>query len=311
MLVLLAPGVAPVVEDLAAEQVPADAPGVAVALRHQDLLAHLHRIEIDHFEGDVVDLRFEAGRDEQGMMIGRLVAAVEPHERPDQRSVRKAHHVGRNEAQHVDIPADAAVVIGRLEHEVPELGHLRRRERRTLGVVDANRLVRSIVRNGRANRLRRDRGEAMMDADRDAERVDEPHHGAPAGAVRLFDGTAHGLRQRLQVVGGGNGQSEADEPRRSAAADAIDVRRRAGAAQKEFVLALCGDRQPEVDEIVPRAFQIGPFEMRIEQRIRLDDRRAAARQFDASRTLPDIGRMNHGMSPLWYEFRPRRARRRR
>src|SRR5271166_3540088 len=42
MLVLLTPGIAPVVEDLAAEQMPADAPGVAVALRHQDLLAHLH-----------------------------------------------------------------------------------------------------------------------------------------------------------------------------------------------------------------------------------------------------------------------------
>src|SRR5580704_12076341 len=40
MFVLLTPGIAPVVEDLAAQQMPADAPGVAVALRHQDLLAH-------------------------------------------------------------------------------------------------------------------------------------------------------------------------------------------------------------------------------------------------------------------------------
>ena len=32
--------------------------------------------------------------------------------------------------------------------------------------------------------------EAMMDADRDAERVDEAHDGAPAGAVCLLDGTA-------------------------------------------------------------------------------------------------------------------------
>src|SRR5208283_2555757 len=41
VLVLLAPGIALVVEDLAAEQMPADAPGMTVALRHQDLLAHL------------------------------------------------------------------------------------------------------------------------------------------------------------------------------------------------------------------------------------------------------------------------------
>ena len=290
---------------------PADAPGVAVALRHQDLLAHLHRIEIDDLEGDVIDLRFEAGRDEQRVMVGRLVAAVEAHERPDRGSVRKAHHVGRYEAQHVHIPACAAVEVGRLEHKVPELRHLRRRQRRTLRIVDADRLVRSIVRNGRANRLRRDRGEAMMDADRDAERVDEAHDGAAARPVGRFDGTARRLRQRLQVVGGGDGQSEADEPRRRAATDAIDVRRRAGAAQEEFVLALRDDEQPEVDEIVPRAVQVGPFEMRVEQRVRLDHRRAAARQFDASRTLPDIGRMIHGMSPLWYGFRPRRAGRRR
>ena len=59
MLVLLAPGIAPVVEDLAAEEMPADAPGVAVAICHHDLLAHLDRVEIDDFEGDVIDLGFE------------------------------------------------------------------------------------------------------------------------------------------------------------------------------------------------------------------------------------------------------------
>src|ERR1700735_1417424 len=79
VLVLLAPGIAPVAEDLAAEQVPPDAPGMPVALRHQNLLAHLHRIEVDDLEGDVIDLRFEAGRDEQRVMVGRLVAAVEAH----------------------------------------------------------------------------------------------------------------------------------------------------------------------------------------------------------------------------------------
>ena len=158
-------------------------------------------------------------------MVGRLVAAVEAHERPDRGSVRKAHHIGRNEAQSVHVPARAAVEVGRLEHKVPELRHLRRRQRRTLRIVDADRVVRSIVRNGRADRLRRGRSETVMDADRDAERVDEAHDGAPTGAVCLFDRKAHRLRQRLQVVGGGDRQSEADEPRRVAAADAIDVRR--------------------------------------------------------------------------------------
>ena len=186
VLVLLAPGIAPVVEDLAAEQMPADAPGVAVPLRHQDLLAHLDRVEVDDLEGDMVDLRFEASRDEQRVMVARLVAAVEAHERPDRGSVLKAHHVRRKEAERVHIPAGAAVEIGRLEHEVAELRHLRRRQRRTLGVVDADRLVRSIVGNGRANRLRRDRSEAVMDADRDPQRVDEAYDGARRPARRPF-----------------------------------------------------------------------------------------------------------------------------
>ena len=94
-------------------------------------------------------------------MVARLGAAVEPHERPDRGSVRKAHYIGRDEAQHVHIPARAAVEVGGLKHEVPVLCHLRRGQRRTLRIVDANRVVRGIVRNGRANRLRRDRGEAV------------------------------------------------------------------------------------------------------------------------------------------------------
>ena len=227
-------------------------------------------------------------------MVARLVAAVEAHERPDRGSIGKAHHIGRDEAQHVHIPARATVEIGCLEHKVPELRDLRRRKRRTLRIVDADRLVRSVVRNGRTNRLRRDRGEAMMHADRDAKRVDEAHDGASAGAICLLDGTAHGLRQRLQVVRGGDRQSEADEPGCVAVADAVDVRGRASSAQEEFVLALRDDEQPKVDEIVPRAVQVGPFEMGIEQRVGLHCRRDAARQFDASRTLPNIGRMIHG-----------------
>ena len=138
----------------------------------------------------------------------------------------------------------------------------------------------------------------MMDADSDAERVDEAHDEAATRPVGRFDGTARRLRQRLQVVGGGDGQSEADEPRRVAAADAVDVGRRAGSAQEEFVLALRDDEQPEVDEIVPRTVEVRAFEMRIEQRVRLDHRRAAARQFDASGPLSYIGGMDHGGSPL-------------
>src|ERR1700751_5790533 len=56
MLVLLAPRIAPVIEDMTAEEMAPDAPGVAVATSHHDLLAHLDRVQVDHFEGNVIDL---------------------------------------------------------------------------------------------------------------------------------------------------------------------------------------------------------------------------------------------------------------
>src|SRR5271165_6277991 len=60
MLVLLAPRIAPVVEDLAAEEMPPDAPGVTVLARHHHLLAHLDGVQVDNLEGDVIDLRLES-----------------------------------------------------------------------------------------------------------------------------------------------------------------------------------------------------------------------------------------------------------
>ena len=63
VLVLLAPGSAPVVEDLAAKQPP----GVPVTARHHHLLTHLHRVEIDDLEGDVIDL---------GLLCPDMIASV-------------------------------------------------------------------------------------------------------------------------------------------------------------------------------------------------------------------------------------------
>ena len=72
VLVLLAPRIAPIVENLAAEQMAADAPCVPVVRRHHHLLAHLDCVEVDHLEGDVIDLRFEPGRDEQRVMVASV-----------------------------------------------------------------------------------------------------------------------------------------------------------------------------------------------------------------------------------------------
>jgi hypothetical protein len=83
MLMLLAPRIAPVVEDLTAEEMSSHAPGVTVLARHQHLLAHFDGVQVDDLESDVIDLRFKPQCDEQRMMVPWLAASVESHESAD------------------------------------------------------------------------------------------------------------------------------------------------------------------------------------------------------------------------------------
>ena len=53
VLVLLPPGVAPIIEDLAAKEMPTHAPGVTILVRVHDLLAHLDRIDVHNLEGGI------------------------------------------------------------------------------------------------------------------------------------------------------------------------------------------------------------------------------------------------------------------
>jgi len=118
VLVLLAPGIAPIIEDLAAKQVTAHPPGMAVAFRHQHLLTHFHRVEVDDLEGHMVDLRFHSHGNEDRVVIGRFVAAIQARERAHRRAVGEAHHIGRDETEHVHVPAHTAVEVRRLDDEV-------------------------------------------------------------------------------------------------------------------------------------------------------------------------------------------------
>ena len=153
---------------------------MAVAARHHHLLAHLDRVQVDHFERDMIDLGFKPGRDKQRVMVGRLVAAVEPHEGADRRSVGQAHDVGGDEAQRVHVPARAFLEVGRLDDEVAELGDLRGLERRPLRIVHAHDLARRVVRDRGPRRQRLGRRIAVQHVDLDALRVAKAHNGASA-----------------------------------------------------------------------------------------------------------------------------------
>ena len=209
----------------------------------------------------MVDLGFEPGRDEQGVMVGRFVAAVEPHEGPDRRSVREAHDVGRDEAERVHVPARAFLEVGRLDDEMAELGHLRRLERRPLRIVHPHDLIRRVMRDRGARGERLGRRIAVQRVDLDALRVAKAHHRAAARVVRPFDRASELLRQGREVIGARDREPKSDEPGLGAAGDAIDVRPRTGSPQEEFVLGFRDDEQPEIAKILLSLREIGPLEM--------------------------------------------------
>lgn len=120
MFVLLAPRIAPIIENLTSEQVPADAPGMTISIRHHDPLPHLYRVEIYDLEGYMIDLGFKPHCDEKRVMVRRLVASIQPHERAHRRAVGQAHHIGRYEAERVDVRAHTSIEIHRLQYEVPQ-----------------------------------------------------------------------------------------------------------------------------------------------------------------------------------------------
>ncbi len=52
----------------------------------------------------MVEGRRERLREREGMVVGRLVAAIEPHEGDRGRAVGKRLHVARNEAEMLGVP---------------------------------------------------------------------------------------------------------------------------------------------------------------------------------------------------------------
>src|ERR1700686_4249564 len=85
MLVDAAPWIGPVVIDLAAQHMAADAPHVLVlAALFQVLVAHADVVDVRHLEGEVVQPGLLGIETEEDVMIDVSVAAVAAVERPDQ-----------------------------------------------------------------------------------------------------------------------------------------------------------------------------------------------------------------------------------
>src|SRR5260370_868740 len=121
MLVHPAPRVAPVVEYLAAERMPADAPEVLVALLHQVFVADHDVVHIGGFVRQVVEPGLVAADAEEDVVIDIIVAAVEPVERADDVVLAVGPHLVRAaEAEHVAVPAERLVELRRMHDEMAD-----------------------------------------------------------------------------------------------------------------------------------------------------------------------------------------------
>ena len=72
----VSPGISPVVEDLAAQHVSADAGVVLEAGLHQMIVARHERVDVLHLEGGVVETGLADSHAEEGVVIGVLVSAI-------------------------------------------------------------------------------------------------------------------------------------------------------------------------------------------------------------------------------------------
>jgi hypothetical protein len=68
----------PIVEDLAAHDVPADAPAVLIALVAKPIMAQNLGIEVVRLKGRVVDVRPGTLEEEEAVMVYKVVSSVEP-----------------------------------------------------------------------------------------------------------------------------------------------------------------------------------------------------------------------------------------
>src|SRR5271165_2865724 len=90
--------------------------------------------------------------------------------------------------------------------------------------------------------------------------------------------------QGLKVPGLWNRQADPEKAGFGTPPDAIDVRVRPSAPEKELFLGLCSGNQSEVQKIVLRLPKIGSFKMSKKQRFRFYERRGAALEFNAAGT---------------------------
>ena len=141
-------GIAPVVEDLAAQDVPADSPRAVITEVGEVAAAGGHRVDVADLVGRMDVTVGRAQRQPQGVVIGRSLPAIAADEAHDRSAVALpgvVQEVADDHPEVIEVPVERLAVLGGLQHQMPEPLHPCRLARRALGDVDPLQFVPKVV----------------------------------------------------------------------------------------------------------------------------------------------------------------------
>src|SRR5579862_8034770 len=106
---------------------PADAPEMLVALRRHDVVADHDVVDVGGLVAEVVQPLLVAADAEEGMVVDKVVAAIEAVERAgDVVLAAGVHLIRAAEAEHLAIPADGLRILRGMHDEMAEALDVRR-----------------------------------------------------------------------------------------------------------------------------------------------------------------------------------------
>src|SRR5271156_5694318 len=255
----VAPRVAPIVENLAAQDMAADAPFMLPSLLAKPVVPAHQVVEIRDFERGMIELRLSSADQEQGVMVARNCATIAAQKCAQRFSAAQIYLVRRDETETRFVPGLRLAEVFYVEHAVAEPLHVRWRMRQTLQGVLARRFVR-IVGQHRAPNLDSISGRATGDDfDPEAVRVIQFDHRATAGSIKLANRGILRLRERFQIRNRSRLERHTHEPGVAAMGHVQKLIRIEAAHVERFCAALRA-RHPEVSQKTFHRVQVGRAE---------------------------------------------------
>src|SRR5215813_3110793 len=202
VLVHAPPGIGPVIEQLAADQMTADAPHVLVGFLPEMLVTDHDVVDVRRLVGEMVEAALVAADAEECVMVDVVVAAIETIERAhDIASLAFVDLVRAAEAEHLPVPPERFLEVLRHDDEMAEALDVRGAALDPEQLALAAQLVVARIDRRPRDRYRIEHRHAVHDLDLVAVGVGEAHAPAAARLVDIFDrGCAVDPRQPLEIL---------------------------------------------------------------------------------------------------------------